>query len=54
MKAWKGYMRGINLGGWISQCPHEQSHYDSFISEKNIQAIASWGSTISACRSTMT
>ena len=43
MKAWKGYMRGINLGGWISQCPREQSHYDSFISEKDIQAIASWG-----------
>lgn len=43
MKTWDGYMRGINLGGWISQCPREQSHYDSFISEKDIQTIASWG-----------
>lgn len=43
MKTWKGYMRGINIGGWISQCPREQSHYDSFIGEEDIKTIASWG-----------
>lgn len=43
MKTWEGYTRGINLGGWISQCPREQAHYDSFIGEQDIQTIASWG-----------
>jgi endoglucanase len=43
MKTWNGYMRGINLGGWISQCPRDRSHYDSFITEKDIRTIASWG-----------
>jgi len=43
MRAWEGYMRGVNLGGWISQCPRERSHYDEFIKEKDIRMIASWG-----------
>lgn len=36
-------MKGVNLGGWISQCPRDRSHYDSFITEKDIRTIASWG-----------
>ncbi|CAM4425146.1 glycoside hydrolase family 5 protein [Paenibacillus typhae] len=43
MKEWIGYSRGINLGGWLSQCPYQQAHYDSFITEKDIEMIASWG-----------
>lgn len=43
MRAWEGYMRGVNLGGWISQCPRERTHYDGFITEKDIRTIASWG-----------
>ncbi|MBN2441823.1 MAG: cellulase family glycosylhydrolase [Spirochaetales bacterium] len=34
---------GINLGGYLSQCEHSQSHYESFITEHDIMIIASWG-----------
>ncbi|QUL53328.1 cellulase family glycosylhydrolase [Paenibacillus tritici] len=43
MREWTGYSRGVNLGGWLSQCPFQQAHYDTFITEKDIQTIASWG-----------
>lgn len=43
MKEWIGYSRGINLGGWLSQCPLKQAHYNTFITEKDIETIASWG-----------
>ena len=35
--------RGINLGGFLSQCEHGKEHYDAFIGEKDIQVIANWG-----------
>ena len=31
MKKFKGYMHGINLGGWLSQCDHTKERYDNFI-----------------------
>ncbi len=37
------FVRGINLGGWLSQCSHTQSHYRTFIQKKDIERIASWG-----------
>lgn len=43
MKEWTGYTRGVNLGGWLSQCPYQHAHYESFITEKDIETIASWG-----------
>ncbi|AIQ42917.1 cellulase family glycosylhydrolase [Paenibacillus sp. FSL R7-0297] len=43
MNEWIGYSRGVNLGGWLSQCPYQQAHYDTFITEKDIETIASWG-----------
>ncbi len=43
MKKFEGYYRGVNLGGWISQCCHEIEHYDTFIVEDDIKEIASWG-----------
>ncbi len=43
MKRWKGFEHGINLGGWLSQCDHSVSRYESFISEKDIETIAKWG-----------
>lgn len=39
----QGLKNGINLGGWLSQCVHTKEHYDSFISEGDIQRISSWG-----------
>lgn len=35
--------RGINLGGYLSQCKHSLAHYESFIGEDDIQKIAKWG-----------
>lgn len=39
----KGFHRGVNLGGWLSQCDYSQERLDHFISEKDIQTIAAWG-----------
>lgn len=39
----QGLKKGINLGGWLSQCVHTKPHYDSFISKQDIQRISSWG-----------
>ncbi len=43
MKIWKGYQKGVNLGGWLSQCPHTIEHYDSFIQEEDIRTLSTWG-----------
>lgn len=43
MKKFAGYQRGVNLGGWLSQCRHSKAHYDTFITEKDIERISSWG-----------
>ncbi|MBQ7008915.1 MAG: cellulase family glycosylhydrolase [Ruminococcus sp.] len=42
MKQFNGYKRGINLGGWLSQCEYTTEHYKSFISESDIERIAGW------------
>lgn len=43
MKVFKGYMHGINLGGWLSQCDHTKERYDTFITEEDIKKISEWG-----------
>ena len=43
MRIWKGYIHGINLGGWLSQCDHSTERYETFITEADIQKIRSWG-----------
>lgn len=43
MKQLKGFMRGVNLGGWLSQGTYDREHLDSFIKENDIETIASWG-----------
>lgn len=35
--------RGINLGGYLSQCVHSRDHYESFIHEEDIRKIAEMG-----------
>ena len=40
----EGFMKGINLGGWISQFDtYDKAHFDSFITEKDIEDIAALG-----------
>ncbi len=43
MREFIGYKKGINLGGWLSQCNHCREHYDSFIDESDISRISEWG-----------
>lgn len=37
------FKRGINLGGFLSQCVHTEEHYDSFIKEEDILKIKTMG-----------
>lgn len=40
----KGYMHGVNLGGWLSQCrEYTKDNYDNFITKKDFEVIKSWG-----------
>lgn len=44
MKKFDGFMRGINLGGWLSQCAeYSEEHYSEFITENDIKTISEWG-----------
>ena len=43
MKPLTGFMHGVNLGGWLSQCNYAKDHCDTFITEKDIEKIKSWG-----------
>ena len=38
-----GFYRGVNLGGWMSQCDYSDQRLNHFIQEKDIAVIASWG-----------
>ena len=38
MRRFEGYMRGVNLGGWLSQADETtKEHYDTFITEADIK-----------------
>lgn len=39
----KGFYKGINLGGWLSQCDYSEERLNHFIEESDIAQIASWG-----------
>lgn len=43
MKKWIGYSKGIDFGGWFSQCTYTKEHFDSFITEDDFKNVASWG-----------
>ena len=38
-----GFYKGVNLGGWFSQCDYSQERLDHFITEPDFAKIASWG-----------
>lgn len=38
------FMKGVNLGGWLSQYPvFDHDHFTSFITRNDVNTIASWG-----------
>ena len=44
MRKFEGYQKGINIGGWLSQCvSYDEEHFDGFITKEDIDRIASWG-----------
>ena len=43
MRQFKGFQRGVNLGGWYSQCDHSEQRYDTFIRDEDFAVIRSWG-----------
>ena len=38
-----GFYRGVDLGGWFSQCDYSEDRMDHFITEKDFRVIAGWG-----------
>ena len=38
-----GFYRGVNLGGWMSQCDYSEERLDHFITEEDLARIADWG-----------
>ena len=43
MRRFNGYMHGIDIGGWLSQCVYSKEHLDNFITEEDIKRIKGWG-----------
>ena len=39
----RGFYKGVNLGGWMSQCDYSTERLDTFIGDKDFETIASWG-----------
>lgn len=38
-----GFRKGIDLGGWLSQCDYSEERLNTFITEGDFARIASWG-----------
>lgn len=43
MRHFDGFMKGVNLGGWLSQCDLSDDRLNNFIKEKDIEKIKSMG-----------
>ena len=43
MRIFTGFQKGVDLGGWFSQCDHTEERYDTFITEADFAVIKSWG-----------
>jgi len=38
-----GFYRGVDLGGWFSQCDYSEERMNTFITEQDFSIIADWG-----------
>ena len=38
----KGFYKGVNFGGWLSQCDYSEDRLNNFISEADFKKAASW------------
>ena len=39
----RGFYKGVNLGGWLSQCDYSAERLEGFITEPDFAQIARWG-----------
>ena len=39
----KGFYKGVNFGGWLSQCDYSEKRLNEFITEPDFKKAASWG-----------
>ena len=39
----RGFFKGVNLGGWLSQCDYSTERLNGFITEADFAQIAAWG-----------
>ena len=39
----KGFYKGVNFGGWLSQCDYSEDRLNNFITEPDFENAASWG-----------
>ena len=38
----KGFYKGVNLGGWFSQCDYSEERLNNFITEADFKIISNW------------
>ncbi|MCQ2519989.1 MAG: cellulase family glycosylhydrolase [Lachnospiraceae bacterium] len=43
MVEFKGYKKGVNFGGWLSQCNHTFERYENFIKEEDVRKVSELG-----------
>ena len=43
MRELVGFKKGVDLGGWLSQCDYSKERLDHFVEEQDIAKVASWG-----------
>ena len=46
MRKFEGFHKGVNLGGWLSQCGKDNytiEHYDEFMIERDLALVKEWG-----------
>lgn len=39
----RGFYKGVNLGGWFSQCDYNPEKMDRFMTEQDFKIISTWG-----------
>ena len=39
----KGFYKGVNFGGWLSQCDYSEDRLNNFIKESDFEKAAGWG-----------
>lgn len=39
----RGFYKGVDLGGWFSQCDYSDDRLDNFIKEEDFKVLSTWG-----------